>query len=135
MAQSSKSCYCAFCRQPRIVYRKRHVSVADIALSALTAVLLSFIFFQDFDPRAMMFFALSIGVAELFVVFRWRLSIACPHCGFDPVLYRRKPDLAAARVKDYYRQRLEDPLSSFSPPPKLPVLIRPKNLEPNRPTR
>jgi hypothetical protein len=86
----------------------------------------SFIFFQDFDPMLVVFFAISVVVSELFINFRWRFSIACPKCGFDPVLYKKKPELAALRVKAYYGERMEDPMSIFSPPPKLPTIIRKK---------
>ncbi len=88
--------------------------------------LVSFIVWQDFDPRLVIFFVAAIIVAEIFIVVRWRFSIACRHCGFDPVLYKKKPELAAERVRAYYGERMEDPMSIFSPPPKLPMLIRKK---------
>jgi len=126
MGKTSSTCFCAFCRSERTVYRKRHISAFDVFLALVASLLLSFIVWQDFDPRLVIFFALSLVVAELFVVFRWRMSIACPKCGFDPVLYKKKPELAALRVKAHYTERLEDPMSVFAPPPKLPVLIRKK---------
>ncbi len=126
MAKSSKKCFCAFCRSERVVYRKRHISLFDVFTSIIVSLLLSFIVWQDFDPRLVVFFAMSVAISELFVVFRWRFSIACPKCGFDPVLYRKKPELAALRVKAFYGERMEDPMSVFSPPPRLPSLIRKK---------
>ncbi len=126
MSKSSERCFCAFCRSERNVYRKRHVSFVDVALALLTSLLVSFIAWQEFDPRFVVIFALASGIAELFIVLRWRLSIACPKCGFDPVLYKKKPALAAARVKEYYKSRMEDPLSVFSPPPRLPFVSNSK---------
>lgn len=126
MPKGSRKCFCAFCRSERTVYRKRHVSAFDVFLSVVVSLLLSFIVWQDFDPRLAIFFVASVAVSELFVVFRWRFSIACPKCGFDPVLYKKNPELAALRVKAYYGERMEDPMSIFAPPPKLPVLIRKK---------
>jgi hypothetical protein len=126
MRKRSNTCFCAFCRSERSVYRKRHVSSTDVLWGFLASTLLSFIVWQDFDPRLAIFFAFAVALSELFVVFRWRLSIACPKCGFDPVLYKKNPELAAQRVKAYYSARAEDPLSVFAPPPKLPVLIRKK---------
>ncbi len=126
MRKRSNSCFCAFCRSERTVYRKRHVSATDIGLSLLASALLSFIVWQDFDPRLVVFFVIAVVTAELFVVFRWRMSIACAKCGFDPILYKKKPELAAQRVKAHYQEKAEDPLSVFAPPPKLPVLIRKK---------
>lgn len=104
---------------------KKHVSTLDVVLAAASALLVSFIVFQDFDPRAAVFFAVGLGVTEMFIIFRWRLSIACPHCGFDPVVYKKTPDRAVLRVKAHMKGRREDPLSVFSPPPRLPKLRRP----------
>lgn len=120
----SKRCYCAFCRSIRTVYSKRHVSMVDIFLAAFSSVLLSLAIWQDFDPRAVIFFALGLGFAEIFIAIRWRFSIACPHCGFDPVIYKKNPVLAAERVKRFMDQRREDPLMVFSPPPRLPVIVK-----------
>jgi hypothetical protein len=117
-------CYCAFCRLERRVYLKRHISAMDAFLAAITSLMMSFVIWQTFDPRAALFFAFCLGVGEIFILFRWRFSIACPHCGFDPILYKRDHEAAASRVKTYMRNRRNDPLSVFNPPPKLPSLVR-----------
>ena len=127
MFRVSRRCYCAFCRSERNVYLKRHVSFVDVLLSALTGVLVSLILWQSLDPRAVVFFALGLGLAEIFIMIRWRSSISCPHCGFDPVLYKKKPELAAAKVRGFLDQRREDPLSAFSPPPRLPAAVKKKS--------
>ena len=127
MGSVTKRCYCAFCKSPRTVYLKRHVGVIDVFLSLAAGTLLSFIIWQEIDPRLLAFFAIGLGLAELFISVRWRMTIACGRCGFDPVLYKKKPELAAARVKDHYKRRLEDPLMAFSPPPKLPVIVKRKS--------
>lgn len=111
---------------------KRHIGVVDSALAILASGLLSWIIWQQLDPRAVIFIALGLGLAELFIMMRWRLSIACARCGFDPVLYKKSPEKAASKVKIYIAQRREDPMSAFSPPPKLPVII--KKAEPPRPS-
>jgi hypothetical protein len=130
MFQASKRCYCAFCRTKRTVYLHRHVSAPDVLLALAASILLSFVFWQELDPRLLVLFAIGLGIAEVFIVIRWRVSIACPHCGFDPVLYKKSPQLAVSRVKSYMALRREDPMSAFSPPPKLPVLMkRPKELD------
>lgn len=123
MFQTSKRCFCAFCRSERVVYRKKHISFFDGALAAAASFLLGFIVWQDIDPRVLMFFAFGLGFAELFIQVRWRLSISCPHCGFDPVLYKRNKDLAAERVKAFLELRREDPMSAFSPL-NLPHILR-----------
>ena len=108
--------------------------VVVVVLALLASALLSVIVWQDLDPRLVVFFALALGLSELFVVFRWRLTIACTKCGFDPVLYKKKPALAAARVKETYARKMEDPLSAFAPPPKLPVILRPAGSKTSPPT-
>lgn len=120
----AEKCYCAFCRELRPVYAKKHVSGYDVVLSAATATLLAFAVHQDFDPRAVVYFVIALAFAELFVIFRWRLSIACPHCGFDPVLYKKAPEKAAARVKRFLDLRREDPLSALARGPRLPVIVK-----------
>ena len=133
MKPASERCFCAFCRSDRIVYRKRHIGLVDVGLTFLASGLLSLIVWQELDPRLVMFFATGLGFAEVFIQFRWRMTIACTKCGFDPVLYKKKPDLAAARVKEHYKRKMEDPLSIFAPPPKLQPIIRPKASGPSRP--
>ncbi len=126
MKTASRRCYCAFCRSERTLYRKRHVGPIDLFLALAASTLLSFIFWQDLDPRLVVFFVLAVGLAELFIVLRWRLSVVCSRCGFDPILYRRDQKAAAARVKAHYKTRLEDPMWVMSPPPKLRPIVRKK---------
>jgi hypothetical protein len=123
--QTSKSCYCAFCRSPRLVYKKRHVSVVDVIYALVATLLMSLMIWQDLDPRASVVFALFIGLSEVFIMLRWRLSITCPHCGFDPVLYKRSPERAANQVNVHMLARRQSPMSAFTPPPRLPTLRRP----------
>jgi hypothetical protein len=122
MFKTSKRCFCAFCRSPRVVYKKKHVSLIDAFLTLISSLLASFIFWQDVDPRCVVLFAIGLGITEIFIILRWRLSIACPHCGFDPVLYKKSAEKAVLRVKAHMGLRRADPLSVFSPPPKLPFL-------------
>jgi hypothetical protein len=120
----AEKCFCAFCRSPRPLYAKKHVAFVDVALCAVAALLLGFTIHQDFDPRAVVFFVIALVLSELFVIFRWRLSIACPHCGFDPVLYKRAPEKAAERVKRFLDLRRQDPLAALAPAPKLPTVVK-----------
>ncbi len=122
--KTSLARFCAFCKSTRMVYSKKHVSLIDAFLALATSLLLSFIVWQEFDPRLVIFFALGLGLAEVFIIFRWRLSIACPHCGFDPVLYKKSPQKAAARAKQHLDARRANPLSAFQAPLNLPVIVK-----------
>lgn len=118
--QSRVACFCAFCKSERKIYRKRRSDATNIAWSAFGALVLMFALFQEFDPRVFLFFVAFLAVAEIFVQMRWRTSIVCRHCGFDPILYVKKPELAAQKVKIRLDERKNDPASLLSRPLNLP---------------
>lgn len=95
----AKHCYCAFCRSPRHLYKRQHIGVIGALYSVFVAALMMFIIFQEFHPSVLGIAAFNAIVAEVFIQIRWRLSIPCPHCGFDPVLYLKNPDKASEKVK------------------------------------
>ncbi|MCM2282890.1 MAG: hypothetical protein NDI61_13705 [Bdellovibrionaceae bacterium] len=128
MSNPSQRCFCAFCRSPRTVYLHQHITGVDVVLSLVASLLLMLVVFQDFDPRFLVFFVVVLAVAESFIHIRWRLTITCPRCGFDPIIYKRDPARAAARVKAFLDRRKEDPLSALAPPPNLPVIVKKKGL-------
>ena len=58
-----------------------------------------FAIWRGFDARVTVIFVIFIAVAEVFVRTRWRMSLPCPHCGFDPLLYKTNRPEAVKRVK------------------------------------
>ncbi len=112
------------------MYLKRHIGIWDVCL----ALALGFAMWvpwsaggpEDsisfFDPRGIAIGLVFIFAAEIFVVFRHRLSLNCPKCGFDPVTYRRHPEEAARRVREHLARRAEDPLLLLAEPVRLPKL-------------
>jgi hypothetical protein len=122
MYKASHRCYCAFCRTERVVYRKKHLTPIDAALTAVGSLLIMLLVFQDFDPRILVFFAIGLVLTELFVILRWRMTITCAKCGFDPVLYKKDPEKAAQKVKAYMTERSDDPLWVLSQPKLRPVI-------------
>jgi len=82
-----------------------------------------FIFWGELDPRML----LLVGIFSIFIEFglllRRRSEMACPHCGFDPVIYKQNPDRACAMVIAHLKTRGEDPRAwmGHRPPIKLPV--------------
>lgn len=95
----SKKIYCAFCKIPRKAYLKKHVSLINFVLSLLVSVLLMFLFWGEVEPKAAVFFVFLLATSEIFIQIRWRLSVKCPHCGFDPVLYLRDRPALVEKVK------------------------------------
>lgn len=133
MIKTGTRCYCAFCRSERRVYLKKHLSLVDGVFAIAASVSLMLVIWQDFDPRVFVFVGASLCVTEVFIGIRWRLSIACTRCGFDPVLYKKNPELAAERVRAHMERAKEDPISLFNPPPKLPTVKKSKKAgEPTR---
>lgn len=114
-----QKCFCAFCKTERKVYKVKHISWTNVVLTFLLTVLFSIVYWQKIDPRAVLLFALGLGISELFIQLRWRLTLPCTHCGFDPVLYIRDPSLAANRVKNFLQQKAQDPMYFLSPNPLL----------------
>jgi hypothetical protein len=108
------------------VYSKKNIGFMDILGSALGAGVAMFAIFQEFDPRVMLIFVAFLGVAEIFVQIRWRLTIVCKHCGFDPVLYLKDSEKAVVKVKTRLEQRQRDPASMLAEPLQIPKLSKEK---------
>lgn len=100
MMPISQKIFCAFCRLERNVVIKKRSDWTNVALSLMTAAILTFATWQSLDPRGVIYFVIAIVGSEIFIHFRWRMGISCPHCGFDPVLYKTNRELAATRVKE-----------------------------------
>jgi hypothetical protein len=79
-------------------------------------------FWGAFDPRVLVIFAMALGITETFIQIRWRLSISCKQCGFDPVLYLKDADKAAEKVNEHLKQRRLDPQYLLARPLNLPSI-------------
>lgn len=122
--------YCAFCRIERRVCTKRHINWTNILLAALVSLGIMMIFWQQFDFRVEIIFVLCLAISEVFIQVRWRLNIVCPHCGFDPVLYIKDHEKAAAKVKATLDTKKSDP--SLLLRAKNPFQTLPKNIKKTR---
>lgn len=105
----SQSCYCAFCKHERKIYEKKHISFVNVLLSVLVAFLLMYVFWQELDARVVILFVASICLSEIFILLRWRLSMPCPYCGFDPVLYKRSATECARKVQQFLEMKKSSP--------------------------
>ncbi|QDK37413.1 hypothetical protein [Bdellovibrio sp. NC01] len=120
--QAKNNCYCAFCKTPRRIYRKKNISVMNVVASAMAAIVLMFAIWQEFDPRAIIAFVVCLAISETFVQIRWRLSVVCRTCGFDPILYTKDPEAAATKVRAQLDMRKEDPKYLLAKPLNLPAI-------------
>lgn len=110
-------CLCAFCKNERRVYRKKHISALTIVSVVFLSSLFSFVFYQAVHPLMFVVALAGLSLAEVSIQLRWRMHVRCPHCGFDPVLYLRDPSRAAVKVKDFVAEKRKDPTSLLRPDP------------------
>ena len=121
----SEKIYCAFCRLERRVYPKKNVSWTNVVLAFGCALVLTFVFWGGVDPRAILIFVFLLASADVFIRIRWRMALTCPHCGFDPLLYKRDPDETVKRVKarlDEVRRSEQYLFQAHNPLSRLPAI-------------
>src|ERR1700712_1612512 len=90
--------FCAFCKAKRRIYLKKHIGLTNVLCAVAFSLAVTYAVFAEPDPSGLMIFCIFIIGAEFFVYMRWRMSIVCSMCGFDPILYKRSPLKASARV-------------------------------------
>jgi len=115
--------FCLFCKSKKIVYNKKHAGFTNWILSSFCAVIASFALFQDLDLRSVVFLGVFIAIAEIFIHLRWRMSIICNECGFDPVIYMKDQQSAASIVQRKLKNRAKNPANYLKPALNMPVKI------------
>lgn len=110
LKRTIQKCFCAFCKNPRRVYRKKHIDWTNVLMSFVSSAFLVMALWQGFQPEIILFFVVLVAASEIMVQVRWRMSLPCPHCGFDPLLYTKKPEEAARRVVSFMEKQRETPL-------------------------
>ncbi|MFN3696457.1 MAG: hypothetical protein ACK4VO_03365 [Pseudobdellovibrio sp.] len=120
MFQRRSECYCAFCKNTRKVYLSKHLNLAGVVGLVLLSYVVTSIIWQEADIRGLAILGVLLIVAEAFTRLRWRQSMICGHCGFDPVIYVQSPDRAAQKIQNYMRRRTERPEFLLKPALKLP---------------
>lgn len=114
MFNKKEQFFCAFCRSRRKISLKKNVTFVEGTYCVLAAILLSLLFWQNFDVRILFIFGILLAITEVILQMRWRLAISCPYCGFDPVLYKKNKVLTAQRIKNHLERRKKDPHALFS---------------------
>ena len=127
--------FCAFCRSPKRVPSSKRIAFRHITGAILAASLTMVLIWREFDPRALMIFVVYLAIAEVFVQIRWRMSLSCRQCGFDPVIYKKNAEVAAEKVKDHLLRRKQDPRYLLYEPLNLPVRRIPPPPQPGEPQR
>ena len=120
-SRARRTSFCAFCKSPRRLYRKKHVGLTNVVAALLTSAGLSLVLWNEPDPRALGFFSAYVIIAEIFVYLRWRAALTCRMCGFDPLVYKRSPAAASKGVRDFFDRMGEDPQMMLSKSPLVEV--------------
>lgn len=113
--------FCAFCKSPRWFYKRRSLGIFHIIMSLIASVVISIYAFGNLDPKLTLFFVVGLCISEVFTQIRWRMSLVCKQCGFDPIIYKRDTILAAKMVKKRLEQR-QNSASLLLNPLQLPTL-------------
>ena len=122
---------CAFCRLPRKVYGKKDLSTIDVVLALGAVGFLSSMLWSHFFWKGFLLGLISLSLMQGFVRLRWRSKIACGHCGFDPIVYKREPQLAADRVSDFMKKRKESPAFLLRSKPGIPTKTKKVEVAPS----
>jgi hypothetical protein len=117
----SESRICAFCQLPHRVYLKKEVSIFDVILLLVITGVLALAIWEGPDLRSLLIFMTLAFILQVFLRVRYRESVKCPHCGFDPILYNHQPEQAAQRVKSFMESRKDNPQYMLRPQPRIPV--------------
>lgn len=125
-----KSCYCAFCKVERKVYAHKHLTLLDIIGLVFLGIVCTYVSFKFLDPRGLVFVAVLLLFGEAFSQAKWRTSMICRNCGFDPVVYVRSPEQAGLKIKAFLDKRSSSPEHLLRAPVVRPVKkeIKGKNL-------
>lgn len=135
MIKQRRSCYCAFCKTTRKVYAHKSLSFVEILGLIFLGVVLTFVIFKTFDPRGLLYVGMLLITGEIFSQLKWRGSMLCQNCGFDPVLYMRNPEQAGLKIKAFLDKRADSPAHLLRPPVILPKVKAQPNKKPAAPTQ
>ncbi len=112
--------YCAFCRSPKVYFGRKRLGILNVGAAFIGALALNYIFSHTVEPITFVIFVANMFVIELALQVRWRMSLICHECGFDPVIYKRNPDVACQMVKAKIEQRKGDHIKTIFFPLSIP---------------
>tara|TARA_B110001454_G_C12723278_1_gene436215 strand:- start:13179 stop:13619 length:441 start_codon:yes stop_codon:yes gene_type:complete len=116
----SHSGFCAFCRSPKTYFKRKRLGVLNVFGALVGAMAFNYLFRHQLDPIVFVIFIANLFVIEMAIQIRWRMSLICHECGFDPVVYKRNPELACQMVKAKIDLRKADPIKATFYPLALP---------------
>ncbi len=120
MFKQRRSCYCAFCKTPRKVYKHKNLSYFEVLSLIFLSIIFTFVIYKSMDPRGLFIVAAFLLFGEIFTQVKWRSAMVCQNCGFDPVLYIRDHELAGLKIKAFLEKRPNSASHLLRPPIVLP---------------
>ncbi len=115
MVQQRIQCYCAYCRTKRKVYKSKYLNHFGVLGIIIFSYVLTLAIWDQTDIRGLFILGLCLLLAEGFTQLRWRQSMICHNCGFDPVIYVKDKNLASVKIKDFMKMRDDDPKYILKP--------------------
>ena len=139
MFSHRRSCYCAFCKTPRKVYKSKNLSILEVLALIFLSVLITHVVYKSFDPRGLGIVGLFLLIGEIFTQVKWRSSMMCQNCGFDPVLYVNDQEKAGLKTKAFLEKRGDSVAHLLRPAINLPKVRGPAKtqgpLKPSAPSQ
>ena len=108
------------------MYVNKHLALVDMCGLVFLSLTLTYVVFHQLDPRGLAIVGTLLIIGEMFAQTRWRTSMICRNCGFDPVVYVRSPEKAGLKIKAFLDHRADSPEHLLKPPVILPVKKQPK---------
>lgn len=102
-------CYCAHCKSARYISAQRHVSWINVLQSFVLSAAISFLLWQDVHPFSVIFALVFLVFAEVGIRMKMRAEFICKKCGFDPVLYKKSPEMAKLKVQEFFQKNIMEP--------------------------
>jgi uncharacterized Zn finger protein (UPF0148 family) len=96
----SRRVFCPVCYQAYRLKLPREVRIAHYLQVSLLGLLLAGALYPWLGFRAWVVLPPLWILFELIFRLWKRMEMVCPHCDFDPVVYKRDPALAKERVKE-----------------------------------
>ena len=122
--KKSEERLCAFCRLQHRVYFKKDVSLSEALLMLFITGLLAYAIWGGPDLRSLFIFMGMAFSLQVLLRVRYRASVKCPHCGFDPILYQHDQEEAAQKVKAFMEGRQDNPQFMLKPQPEINPIRR-----------
>ena len=93
------------------------------------SALLSYAFWESLHPLSAVFALSFMVLAEIGARMRRRAELVCRKCGFDPVLYKKDPELAKLKVQEFFKKNIMDPDVPLIDSPLIELRKKIKNQE------